>query len=78
MIALGLMMGLMMATVIGCGGGGETSTSEGTPVPAEVPLPARMLSWEPPTSYVDATPMNPVTDLDRFEIYVNEIGILHR
>jgi hypothetical protein len=64
-------LGLMMATVIGCGGGGETSTSEGTP---GAPLPARTLSWEPPTSYVDATPMNPVTDLDRFEIHVNETG----
>ena len=37
-------------------------------------LPARTLSWEAPTSYVDTTPMNPVTDLDRFEIYVNETG----
>ncbi|TFG59068.1 MAG: hypothetical protein E4H29_04925 [Deltaproteobacteria bacterium] len=62
-------LGLMMATVIGCGGGGETSTSEGTP------LPARVLSWEAPTSYVDATPMDPVTVLDRFEIHVNERGI---
>ncbi len=25
-------------------------------------------------SYTDATPMNPATDLDRFEIYVNESG----
>ena len=37
-------------------------------------LPARTLSWEPPTSYIDATPMNPVTELDQFEIYVNETG----
>ena len=65
---------LMMATFIGCGGGGETSTSEGTPVPTGTPLPARTLSWEPPTSYVDTTPMNPVTDLARFEIHVNETG----
>lgn len=64
-------LGLMMATVIGCGGGGETSTSEGTP---GAPLPARTLSWEPPTSYVDATPMDPQTELDRFEIYVKETG----
>ena len=57
----------MMATFIGCGGGGSSSES-GTP------LPSRVLSWEPPTSYVDTTAMNPVTDLDRFEIYVNETG----
>ena len=61
-------LGLMMATFIGCGGGGENSSSEGSP------LPARTLSWEPPTSYVDTTPMNPVTELDRFEIHVNETG----
>ena len=42
--------------------------------PPGTALPARTLSWEPPTSYVDATPMNPVTDLDQFEIYVNETG----
>ena len=57
-----------LAAFSGCGGGGESSSSEGTP------LPARVLSWEPPTSYVDTTAMNPVTDLDRFEIYVNESG----
>lgn len=61
-------LGLMMATVIGCGGGGETSTSEGTP------LPAKTLSWQAPTSYVDTTPLDPVTELDRFEIHVNETG----
>ena len=68
-------LGLMMAIFIGCGGGGGSSSSEGTPPPAGTSLPARVLSWEPPTSYVDSTPMNPVTDLDRFEIHVNETGI---
>jgi hypothetical protein len=57
----------MMATFIGCGGGGSSSES-GTP------LPAKTLSWEAPTSYVDATSMDPAKDLDRFEIYVNETG----
>jgi hypothetical protein len=59
-------LGLMVAIFSGCGGGGSSESG-----PA---LPARTLSWEPPTSYVDATPMNPVTDLDRFEIHVNETG----
>jgi len=63
----------MMATSIGCGGGGSSSDS-GTPPPAGSALPARMLSWEAPTSYVDTTAMNPVTDLDRFEIHVNKTG----
>ena len=59
----------------GCGGGGSSSDSGTTP-PADTgtPLPARVLSWEPPTSYVDTTSLNPVTDLDRFEIYVNATG----
>jgi len=60
-------LGLMMITFLGCGGEGSSSVS-GTA------LPARVLSWDPPTSYVDATSMDPVKDLDRFEIYVNETG----
>ena len=60
----------MVATFIGCGGGGGSSSSD----ESGTPLPAKTLSWEPPTSYVDTTPMNPVTDLDRFEIHVNETG----
>ena len=60
----------------GCGGGGGSSSSGGTSPPADsTTLPARVLSWEAPTSYVDNSTMNPVTDLDRFEIYVNESGV---
>lgn len=65
-------LGLMIAIFSGCGGGGESASSEGTPLPAGTALPSRVLSWEPPTSYVDATGLNPVTDLDRYEIYVKE------
>ena len=64
----------VLATFFGCGGGGGSSTSDsGAPV-GSGPLPAKVLSWEPPTSYEDNSTMNPVTDLDRFEIYVNESG----
>jgi hypothetical protein len=64
----------MLAAFTGCGGGGGGGTSDsGTTLPASA-LPARTLSWEPPTSYIDNSTMNPVTDLDRFEIYVNESG----
>jgi len=56
-----------LATFSGCGGGGSSSDS-GTA------LPTRTLSWEPPTSYVDTTSMDPVTELDRFEIHLNETG----
>jgi hypothetical protein len=64
-----------MATFVGCGGGGSSSDSATTPqADSGTALPARTLSWEPPTSYVDNSTMNPVTDLDRFEIHVNETG----
>ena len=63
---LWIALGLMITILPGCGGGGS---SESGP-----PLPSRVLSWEAPTSYVDTTAMNPVTDLDRFEIHVNETG----
>ncbi|NJD63562.1 MAG: fibronectin type III domain-containing protein [Deltaproteobacteria bacterium] len=59
---------LTTALISGCGGGGG-STSGG---PA---LPAKTLSWQPPSSYADSTPLNPATDLDSFEIYVNESGV---
>jgi hypothetical protein len=62
----------VLASFSGCGGGGASSDS-GTPM-GSGPLPAKVLSWEPPTSYADATPMDPVKDLDRFEIYVSESG----
>ena len=50
-----------LATFYGCGGG---SSESGTP------LPARTLSWQAPTSYVDSSPMDPQSELDRFEVYV--------
>jgi hypothetical protein len=51
----------------GCGGGGGGSTAEA--------LPTKTLSWQPPESYADSTPLNPATDLESFEIYVNENGV---
>ena len=54
----------------GGGGGGSISADSG----GGTALPARILQWEAPKEYSDATPMNPQTDLDRFEIYVNESG----
>ena len=59
-------LGLMIAIFSGCGGGGS---SESGPT-----LPARTLSWEPPTTYVDGSAIDLARDLDRIEIYVNENG----
>ncbi len=51
----------------GCGGGGGGES-------AYEPLPTKTLSWEPPTSYSDGTRLDPASELDRFEVYVNENG----
>jgi hypothetical protein len=68
---------VLLAAFSGCGGGGSSSSADsgGGPPPAvDTALPARTLNWEPPGSYTDGTPMNPLSDLDRFEVYVNETG----
>ena len=68
---------IVLAILSGCGGGGTSSSGDGTLPPADsggTPLPAKILSWAPPDSYTDSSSLNPVTDLDGFEIYVNESG----
>ena len=59
----------MGALVSACGGGGGASTVQGPP-PGSVP--SKILSWTPPSSFTDSTPLNPPTDLDGFEIYVGQ------
>jgi hypothetical protein len=54
----------------GCGGGGGGGTSGGG---SEV-YPAKIMTWSPPSQYTDGTPLNPVTDLDSFVIYINDDG----
>jgi len=57
-----------VSILAGCGGGGGGSSESG-PV-----LPAKTLSWAPPTAYTDGTPLTPTADLESFEIYVKESG----
>jgi hypothetical protein len=59
---------VIIAFLSGCGGGGGTSDG-GT-----VTYPAKILTWSPPSQYTNGTPLDPVTELDRFEIYINEDG----
>jgi len=70
-------------TVSGCGGGGTSSSGgggasssgDGTPPPVGgTAVPSKTLSWVAPDSYIDSTPLNPLTDLTGFEIHVNETG----
>jgi len=64
--------------IAGCGGGGTDGTSSGgggTPPPGGGTTSSpHTLGWAPPQSYTDGTPLNPVTDLDSFEVYVKESG----
>ena len=65
---------VMLAAFSGCGGGGSSLPGDGSLPGGGTALPARTLNWEAPSSYTDGTPMNPLSDLDRFEVYVNESG----
>lgn len=69
LIVLSCAIGLIFSA---CGGG---SSEEVVSLPSGGgTLPSKILSWEPPTTYSDETPLDPVTDLDSYEIYVNEDG----
>jgi len=50
----------------GCGGGGESPQSQ-TPPPAGT---ASVLVWAPPATFNDNTPLNPVTDIEFYELYL--------
>ena len=66
---------IIIALLSGCGGdvgGSEKGISGGG---GTEPYPAKILVWNPPSQYTNGTPLNPVTDLDRFEIYIKEDGI---
>jgi hypothetical protein len=53
----------------GCGGDGETSTSEASS-PSDPSSPVRFLAWDPPQTYEDTTPLDPYVDLDYYEFYI--------
>ena len=53
--------------LVGCGGGGDETSSVPTPS-------SKVLRWDPPQSFADLTPLDPAKDLDHYEIYVNETG----
>ncbi len=75
-----LFLAIILTAIVGlagCGGGGgtdETSSSGGgTPPPGGGTTSSpHTLRWAPPQQYTDGTPLNPVTDLESFEVYVKE------
>lgn len=61
---------VLLAYLSACGGG----ASGGDLVGNGETLPAKILIWIPPSQYTDGAPLNPLADLDRFEIYINQNG----
>jgi hypothetical protein len=58
----------------GCGGGGSESTSA-TDVPTGTTNSTpKVLSWTPPQSFADQTPLDPARDLSHYEIHINNTG----
>ncbi|GAB4229727.1 MAG: hypothetical protein OHK0028_03870 [Deltaproteobacteria bacterium] len=60
--------GLIFAAALlaGCGGGGESPQSQTTPPTGA----ASVLAWAPPATFNDNTPLNPVTDIEFYELYL--------
>jgi len=56
---------ILLVFLSGCGG----SESGGGTV-----SPSKILSWNPPTTYSDSAPLDPASELEGYEIYVNESG----
>lgn len=56
---------MLVSALSGCGGGGSGESNA---------YPSKILSWDPPTSFSDSTPLDPARDLDTYEVYVNETG----
>jgi hypothetical protein len=55
----------------GCGGGGGGST--GGEAPGVPPAgPVTVLTWDPPSSFLDNEAVDPYRDIDHYEIYARE------
>jgi hypothetical protein len=72
-LTLSLVTIILLVLLTGCGGGGASSSSPSSSGDG-APLPAKTLSWAAPDSFTDSTPLDPLTDLGRYEIFVKESG----
>ena len=71
---------IVCLSLVRCGGGGgdmaSNDLSSPTGEPAGPSAPAGLtMNWNPPEQFADATPLNPVIDLDTYEIYISEDGV---
>jgi hypothetical protein len=62
------LLGLILAMIVlpGCGGGGGGGSSEISPPSGSI----TSLEWDPPKTYGDGTPINPVRDIDYYEFFL--------
>ena len=62
--------------LFGCGSGETTPATTGTGDTGTGITPSApiVLSWTPPESFADQTPLDPARDLAHYEIYINETG----
>lgn len=67
-----LLAALLSATLAACGGGGATTSTGSASAPA-----AYAVEWEAPRTYVDNTPLDPATAIDRYEVFVTEQPAVH-
>ncbi len=50
----------------GCGGGGEAPQTQATPPSG----PVSVFAWSAPATFNDNTPLNPIMDIDYYELYL--------
>jgi hypothetical protein len=62
------------ALLAGCGGGGEGEGEAPQSQAPTAPGTASVFSWTPPVTFSDNTPMNPVVDIDYYELYLRPDG----
>lgn len=65
---LGGFAAILLLAGCGGGGGGETPQSQGTAPSA----PVSVLAWTPPTTFNDNVVLDPVRDIEYYEIYVRQ------
>jgi hypothetical protein len=68
---LSILMTVAGVLLAACGGGGTEQGQSQLPGPPPAG-PVSVLSWTPPANYADNAVMDPIRDLDHYELYVRE------